>query len=172
MERALEIVIVRPEIPQNTGCAARIAAATEVRLHLVEPLGFSLDSRHLKRAGLDYWPKVEMLIHPDWPTALSALGSDSSRDISERIRPFSARGGASLFTASFQPDDILVFGCESKGLPPAILREYDAGRVYVPIHPAVRSLNLANVICLGLYTALDRSGTPLPQNEGAFREPQ
>jgi tRNA (cytidine/uridine-2'-O-)-methyltransferase len=170
-EHAMEIVILNPEIPHNTGCAARLAAATEVRLHLVEPLGFSLDSRHLKRAGLDYWPKVEMLVHSGWSEALSDLASGSSRPVHERLRPFSARGGESLFAASFQPDDILLFGCESKGLPPEVLKQYDAGRVYVPIHPGVRSLNLANVICLGLFTALDRSGSPLPSNDGAYDGP-
>ena len=71
-------MLVYPEIPQNTGCAARLAAATGVRLHLVEPLGFNLESRNLKRAGLDYWPDVDMTVHPDWPATLAALGDDTA----------------------------------------------------------------------------------------------
>lgn len=152
----MELVLVEPEIPQNTGCAARLAAATGTRLHLVEPLGFSLDSRHLKRAGLDYWPDVELKLHPDWPTLLSVLGERSPAE--PRLRLFTARGGASLFEAPFRGDEILVFGGESKGLPRALLRQFAAQWLNVPILPEVRSLNLANVVCVSLYTALDRCG--------------
>ncbi|MBW2242045.1 MAG: tRNA (cytidine(34)-2'-O)-methyltransferase [Deltaproteobacteria bacterium] len=152
----MELVLVEPEIPQNTGCAARLAAATGTRLHLVEPLGFSLDSKHLKRAGLDYWPDVDMTVHPDLPSLLSALGELGPPE--PRLRLFTARGGASIFEAPFRGDEILVFGSESKGLPPELLRKFAAQRLTVPILPEVRSLNLANVVCLALYTALDRCG--------------
>lgn len=164
----MELVLVHPEIPHNSGCAARLAAATGVRLHLVEPLGFSLADRYLKRAGLDYWPLVELALHRDWDAAAAALERGSARPLAERLRPFSARGGTSLFEASFAPDDVLVFGSESSGLPEPLLAEHEAGRVYVPIRPGVRSLNLANVVCLGLYTALHRSGAPLPANDGTY----
>lgn len=157
----MELVLVEPEIPQNTGCAARLAAATGTRLHLVEPLGFSLDSRHLKRAGLDYWPDVEMKVHPDWPSLLSALAECGP--VEPRLRLFTARGGSSLFEAPFRGDEILVFGCESKGLPLALLQDYAPQWLNVPILPEVRSLNLANVVCLSLYTALDRCNRlPVP----------
>jgi tRNA (cytidine/uridine-2'-O-)-methyltransferase len=152
----VELVLVEPEIPQNTGCAARLAAATGTRLHLVQPLGFSLDSRHLKRAGLDYWPDVDMAVHPDWPTLVSALTKGGP--VESRLRLFTAQGGPSLFDAKFRGDEILVFGCESKGLPPALLRQFEPQRLTVPILPEVRSLNLANVVCVSLYTALDRCG--------------
>jgi len=152
----VEIVLVEPEIPQNTGCAARLAAATGTRLHLVQPLGFSLDSRHLKRAGLDYWPDVAMCVHPDWTALLSALSKDGPAE--SRLRLLTAQGGPSLFDATFRGDEILVFGCESKGLPPELLRRFEPQRLTVPILPEVRSLNLANVVCLALYTALDRCG--------------
>jgi tRNA (cytidine/uridine-2'-O-)-methyltransferase len=150
----MELVLVAPEIPQNTGCAARLAAAIGTRLHLVEPLGFSLDSKHLKRAGLDYWPAVDMTVHRDWTALLSHL--ELSGPPAARLRLFTARGGRSLFDSSFRGDEILVFGSESKGLPAELLEQFADHRLTVPILPEVRSLNLANVVCLALYTALDR----------------
>ena len=165
----MEIVLVHPEIPHNTGCAARLAAATNSRLHLVEPLGFSLEDRYLKRAGLDYWPMVDLVVHPDLESARSELAKGSERPLGERLRLFTARGGVSLFETSFAPDDLLVFGSESSGLPETLLSDHPEGRVYVPIEPGVRSLNLANVVCLGLYTALSRGGGPLPDNQGSYR---
>ncbi|MDP6989046.1 MAG: TrmH family RNA methyltransferase, partial [Planctomycetota bacterium] len=113
----MEIVLVAPEIPHNTGCAARLAAATGLCLHLVEPLGFSLEDRYLKRAGLDYWPLVDLAVHGDWAAAAGALAASSERPLAERLRLFTARGGASLFACPFEPDDVLVFGSESAGLP-------------------------------------------------------
>ncbi len=164
----MEIVLVRPEIPHNTGCAARLAAATGVRLHLVEPLGFTLEDRHLKRAGLDYWPDVELWVHAGWDEALEHLAAGSPRPVAERLRLFTARGGRSLFATAFAPDDLLVFGRESDGLPPALLGAFPERRVYVPVRPSVRSLNLANVVCLATYTALVSAGVPLPRNDGAY----
>jgi tRNA (cytidine/uridine-2'-O-)-methyltransferase len=164
----VEIVLVEPEIPHNSGCAARLAAALGLRLHLVEPLGFSLEDRYLKRAGLDYWPAVELVVHADWPRALDALGRDSARPIAERLRLFTARGGRSLFETDFRPDDVLCFGGETGGLPAELLARHPEQRVYVPIRPCVRSLNLANVVALATYTALVRAGVPLPENDGGY----
>lgn len=165
----MEIVLLEPEIPHNTGCAARLAAATGVRLHLVEPLGFSLEDRYLKRAGLDYWPQVDLRVHPDWASASEELAAGSERAFGERLKLFSARGGRSLFETDFAADDLLLFGRESTGLPPELVESHADSRVYVPILPGVRSLNLANVVCLGLYTALQRSGQGLPANDGSYR---
>lgn len=167
----MEIVLVHPEIPQNTGCAARLAAAVGVRLHLVEPLGFSLDSKYMKRAGLDYWPSVDMHVHESWPAALGEMAKSSERPISARLRFFTARGGDSLFETQFEADDVLVFGCESVGLPDEMLSDPGARRVSVPTRPSVRSLNLANVVCLGLYTALDRCGGMLPEPSAGGSRP-
>ncbi|MCP4038514.1 MAG: tRNA (cytidine(34)-2'-O)-methyltransferase [bacterium] len=153
----MEIVLVHPEIPQNTGSTARLAAAIDVRLHLVEPLGFSLDSRHLKRAGLDYWPDVDMRVHSSWQALLEALADGSDRPVMERLKLFTARGGESLFAVEFRPDDVLVFGCESEGLPADLLKENAQRRIRVPTRSSVRSLNLASIVCLGAYTALDRA---------------
>lgn len=164
----MDLVLVHPEIPHNTGCAARLAAAVGVPLHLIEPLGFSLEDRYLKRAGLDYWPQVELVLHRSWQAAERALSATSSRPFGERLRLFTARGGRSLFETDFAPDDVLVFGSESRGLPRELLAEHEHRRVYVPIRKGVRSLNLANVACLGLYTALVRAGCPLPCNEGTY----
>ena len=153
----MEIVLVQPEIPQNTGSTARLAAAVDLRLHLVEPIGFSLDSRHLKRAGLDYWPDVDMLVHASWQALQEEISANSNRPLKERLRLFTARGGESLFAVDFEADDVLVFGCESKGLPENLLAEYPERRVTVPMRDAVRSLNLANIVCLGAYAALHRT---------------
>jgi len=164
----MEIVLVAPEIPHNTGCAARLAAALGLRLHLVEPLGFSLDDHYLKRAGLDYWPLVDLVVHPDLDRLRAHLSRGASRPFDERLRLFTARGGTSLFEADFAPDDVLVFGSESRGLPAELLEAHAERRVYVPIRAAVRSLNLANVVCLSAYTALARAGVPLPDNDGRY----
>jgi tRNA (cytidine/uridine-2'-O-)-methyltransferase len=164
----MELVLVHPEIPHNTGCAARLAAALGLPLHLVEPLGFKLEDRYLKRAGLDYWPMVDLHVHPDWTAAAKVLEADSERPLQDRIRMFSARGGTSLFESSFEGDDLLVFGSESGGLPAELLASYPNNRIYIPINQGVRSLNLANVVCLGAYTAMVAAGQPLPANAGGY----
>ena len=164
----MELVLVHPEIPHNTGSVARLAAATGLRLHLVEPLGFSLEDRYLKRAGLDYWPMVDLVVPRDWEAACAFLRQGSKRPLEERLRLFSARGGASLFSATFEPSDLLVFGSEGSGLPEELLSAHPEGRLYIPILPGVRSLNLANVVSVGVYTALARGGGPLPDNDGTY----
>ena len=164
----MELVLVHPEIPHNTGCAARLAAALGLPLHLVEPLGFKLEDRYLKRAGLDYWPMVDLHVHASWTAAAKVLEAGSERPLQDRIRMFSARGGTSLFESSFAADDLLVFGSESGGLPAELLASYPNNRIYIPIHQGVRSLNLANVVCLGAYTAMVAAGQPLPDNAGGY----
>ena len=164
----MDLVLVHPEIPHNSGCAARLSAALGLRLHLVEPLGFSLEDRYLKRAGLDYWPMVDLVVHSNWPALVTFLEQGAARKIAERVRLFSARGGTSLFETAFEPDDVLVFGSETRGLPAELLAQHATRRVYVPIKDGVRSLNLANTVCLGVYTALVRAGVPLPDNNGAY----
>ena len=164
----MDLVLVYPEIPHNSGCAGRLSAALGARLHLVEPLGFSLEDRYLKRAGLDYWPLVDLVVHQDLPHCLQELSVGSSRPLEERSKLFTARGGTSLFEASFLPDDVLWFGSESSGLPAELLERPNAQRIYIPIREGVRSLNLANAVSLGLYTAMVRAGVPLPANDGTY----
>ncbi len=165
---AMDVVLVQPEIPHNSGCAGRLTAALGVRLHLVEPLGFSLDDRYLKRAGLDYWPMVDLHVHPNLAAALAHLQTGSKRPLAQRLKWFSARGGKSLFQSQFAADDILLFGSESKGLPMDAVDAAGGDRVYLPIAKGVRSLNLANTVAVALYTAMDRAGLPLPDNDGEY----
>ncbi|MFT7677246.1 MAG: tRNA (cytidine/uridine-2'-O-)-methyltransferase [Planctomycetota bacterium] len=164
----MDVVLVHPEIPHNSGCAGRLTAAVGACLHLVEPLGFSLEDRYLKRAGLDYWPQVDLCIHKDWAALEKALSEGSERPLAERLKLFSARGGKSLFESEFAADDVLVFGSESGGIPKEILEMPGAQRVYLPIQSGIRSLNLANVVAVGLYTAMDRAGVALPENDGSY----
>jgi tRNA (cytidine/uridine-2'-O-)-methyltransferase len=162
----MEVVLVHPEIPHNTGCAARLSAALGLRLHLVEPLGFSLEDRYLKRAGLDYWPMVDLVVHRSFEALRTSLAG--ARPLEQRLRLFTARGGGSLFETAFEPDDVLVFGSETRGLPKELLERHADRRVYIPIRPGVRSLNLANVVCLSVYTAMVRAGVALPDNDGSY----
>jgi tRNA (cytidine/uridine-2'-O-)-methyltransferase len=162
----MDVVLVHPEIPYNTGCVARTAAATGVRLHLVEPLGFALEDRYLKRAGLDYWPLVDLVVHRDWASAASALERGADRALAERLRLFTARAGPTLFDVAFRSDDVLVFGREADGLPRDLLERHPDARVRIPVREGVRSLNLAAAVCLSLYTALHRSGHEFPNPQG------
>jgi len=159
---ALHVALVTPEIPPNTGSIARLCAATFTRLHLIEPLGFSLDDRYLKRAGLDYWPYVDVHVHQDW------------RHFREQQRParmhfFSARATRSYLTAPFAAGDYLVFGSETKGLPASLLTAHREETYVIPIFsPHVRSLNLSNAASIVVYEALrqigssDRTWVPSP----------
>jgi tRNA (cytidine/uridine-2'-O-)-methyltransferase len=164
----LHVVLVEPEIHWNTGNAGRTCLAAGARLHLVEPLGFSLEDHYLKRAGLDYWPLVDLVVHESFAEAAGSLARGSARPLEERLRLFTARGGVSLFETAFEEDDVLVFGCESRGLPEDLLLRHPDRRVYVPIRRSIRSLNLANVVCLSTYTAMVRAGLPLPENDGLY----
>ncbi|MEM1451120.1 MAG: tRNA (cytidine(34)-2'-O)-methyltransferase [Planctomycetota bacterium] len=149
----MNVVLVHPEIPHNSGCAGRLTAAMGARLHLVEPLGFSLEDRYLKRAGLDYWPHVDLTVHPDVEACFAALERDGERPLAERLRLFTARRGASIRDIEFAPDDVLVFGAESSGLPRELLDAYPDRCARIPIRSEVRSLNLANAIAIALYAA-------------------
>lgn len=150
----IDIVLFEPEIPQNTGSVARLCAATKTVLHLIEPLGFSLEDKYLKRAGLDYWPHVKLKVWQDFSAFLK-------ENPGRRLVLLSAgnRGHVSVPYHLFEyaPGDALVFGTESKGLPDAML---DAAEhlARIPIWGAVRSLNLANAASVVLYEALRRIG--------------
>lgn len=153
VEPGIDVVLVHPEIPHNSGCAGRLTAAMGARLHLVEPLGFSLEDRYLKRAGLDYWPLVNLTVHRSLEACFEVLGARSARPLEERLRLFSARGGTSLREVAFELGDVLVFGSESKGLPPELLEAHAGRRVRIPIHEGVRSINLANAVAIAVYLA-------------------
>jgi tRNA (cytidine/uridine-2'-O-)-methyltransferase len=145
------VVLVEPEIPPNTGAVARTCAATQSPLHLVGPLGFRIDDAAVRRAGLDYWPLVELHRHPD----LAAFAADH-RDA--RLHLFTARARASYLMADFVPGDALVFGRESVGLSDDVLRRFPERQWAIPTLGAVRSLNLSNAVSVVLYEALRRVG--------------
>jgi tRNA (cytidine/uridine-2'-O-)-methyltransferase len=139
----LQIALIYPQIPPNTGNIARTCAATKTPLHLVEPLGFEISDRALKRAGLDYWQYTDLHIHPN----LEALAAVSGRWIC-----FSARGEHDFREFKFAKDDLLVFGCEGSGLPPEVLAQNI--NVKIPMeHPKVRSLNLSVSVAIALFEA-------------------
>jgi tRNA (cytidine/uridine-2'-O-)-methyltransferase len=145
------IVLVRPEIPQNTGSIARTAAAAHTRLHLVGPLGFSIEDRYLKRAGLDYWPLVDLRTYPQW----DAFDKVYQTADATNFKYFSARAEKSYLEANYASGDFLVFGSETKGLGQDFLRERQADCYRIPIlEPGVRSLNLSNAASIVLYEAL------------------
>ncbi len=154
-EPNLHIVLVRPEIPQNTGSIARLAAAIKARLHLVGPLGFSLEDRYLKRAGLDYWPLVDLRTYEGWEQ-FAAMNGDLP---ATKTKFFSTHAGASYLDAHYARGDFLFFGCETAGLGrDFVLVRID--RAYrIPIFEAgVRSLNLSNAVSIVVYEALRQSG--------------
>lgn len=144
----LRVVLYQPEIPQNTGNIARTCAATHTPLHLVEPLGFRITDRHLKRAGLDYWPHVPLTVHPDLDSLRDALGQS-------RWVFFSAHSHRPFFDFRFLPGDCLVFGPETRGLPQGLVDSEGERVLQIPIDRSkVRSLNLSTSVGIVLFEAL------------------
>jgi tRNA (cytidine/uridine-2'-O-)-methyltransferase len=141
--------LVEPEIPPNTGAVARTCAATQSPLHLVEPLGFDIDDRAVKRAGIDYWHLVQVHVHPDFDTFMR-------RWPDRRLHFMSSEATHSYLEADFCPGDCLVFGKESVGLPRELLRRHPQRVWGIPTIGGVRSLNLSNAVAIVLYEALRR----------------
>jgi len=146
----MQIVLYQPEIPPNTGNVARSCAATCTPLHLIEPLGFSLEDKYLRRAGLDYWKHVQVRVWPRWETFVNGIGPG-------RLVFSSARKGVPHHCFAYEPDDMLVFGPETRGLPDALL-DQSAPCIRVPIRGSVRSLNLSTCVGIILYEALRQTG--------------
>lgn len=147
LEQPLTLVLVSPQIPPNTGNVARLCACTGCRLVLVEPLGFTLDDRQLKRAGLDYWDKLVLKVHPSWSAYLAATGG-------ARRWFFTALEGQGLWETRFQPGDHLVFGAETTGLPAEVLASAEGKAVRIPMQDEVRGLNLSTSVGVAAYEAL------------------
>ena len=141
------VVLVEPEMPPNTGSVARTCAATGSALHLIEPLGFKLDERSVKRAGIDYWHLVDVHVHPNFDAFLSTTPES-------RIHLLSANATRSYLDADFQPGDSLVFGRESVGLPNVLVERFGARSWSIPTSGGVRSLNLSNAVAIVLFEAL------------------
>jgi tRNA (cytidine/uridine-2'-O-)-methyltransferase len=149
------VVLVHPEIPPNTGNVIRLTANTATELHLVEPLGFRMDDRELKRAGLDYHEYARVAVHRDWAACRAALDPQGGR----RFFALTTGGTRSLYDTRFLPGDVLVFGCETAGLPEAIAAEFaPATRLRIPMRPGVRSLNLSNAVAVSVYEAWRQQG--------------
>jgi len=148
---ALQVALIQPLIPPNTGNIARLCAATDTSLHLIEPLGFSLDDAELRRAGLDYWQSVDLWVHPDWFAFRDAMSRD-------RCLYFSARATRSFWDAPYQPNGCLVFGNETDGMPDRILDKHPDRCFRIPMTGPVRSLNLATAVGIVVYEALRRLG--------------
>jgi tRNA (cytidine/uridine-2'-O-)-methyltransferase len=147
LARPLHLVLVSPQIPPNTGNVARLCAVTGCRLILVEPLGFSIADRDLKRAGLDYWDKVFLKLYPTYEAYLADF-PDARRWL------FSARATTSLYAARFEPGDHLVFGSEVTGLTPEVMEGGSGQAVAIPMLPERRSLNLSTSVGIATYEAL------------------
>jgi tRNA (cytidine/uridine-2'-O-)-methyltransferase len=148
----MHVVLFQPEIPPNTGSIARLCAATLTPLHLIEPLGFKIDDKHLKRAGLDYWEFVDVRLHKSWHDFLSETGTGN-------LLYFSKRASKSFIRARYQDGDYLVFGPETRGLPQELL-DANRERAYrIPLmSTGVRSLNLSNAVSIVLYEGLRQLG--------------
>jgi len=150
----LEIALVEPEIPQNTGNIARTCVATGTRLHLVEPLGFSIDDRQLKRAGLDYWFDLDLTLWSDLDQLLRQCSND------KMIFYATTKGGRVYTDVAFPGDVLLVFGKESKGLPEPLLMAHPERCLRIPMLPDRRSLNLSNAVAIMTYEVLRQQGFP------------
>ena len=148
----MHVVLFEPEIPPNTGSVARLCAATLTPLHLIEPLGFKIDDKHLKRAGLDYWELVDLHVHKSWDDFLTTAAP-------KNLLFFSKRAAKSYTSTRYDENDFLVFGPETRGLPPRLLETNQNRFFRIPMMGiGVRSLNLSNAVSIVLYEALRQLG--------------
>ena len=152
---ALHVALIQPQIPPNTGNIARLCAATDSPLHLIGPLGFSLDAREVRRAGLDYWDKTDLWLHQDWYAFRDAISRD-------RCLYFSANAENDYRRAPFLDRRVLVFGSETEGMPVRILEKHPERCFRIPMPGDVRSLNLANAVSVVLYEGLRQLGLEVP----------
>jgi len=144
----MNVVLIAPLIPQNTGAIGRLCVCSDTRLHLIKPLGFIVDDAHLKRAGMDYWPHLDVTIHENWDNFLQ-------KEIPETLYFLSTKGEQSLYDIQFKDEDFLVFGNESTGLPPDFYDTYKKQLFQIPMPGKYnRSHNLANSVSIALYEGL------------------
>jgi len=147
-----DVVLFRPEIPPNTGNVIRLCANVGARLHLVEPLGFSMDDKQLRRAGLDYHELASVTVHPDWSACVKALAP-------RRMFAVSTRGQVQYAEARYEDGDVFVFGAETAGLPADFLASFAADRTLrLPMRPGNRSLNLSNAVAVVVFEAWRQAG--------------
>jgi tRNA (cytidine/uridine-2'-O-)-methyltransferase len=158
---ALNIVLHEPEIPHNTGNIGRTCVATGTALHLIRPLGFSLDDRNLRRAGLDYWPHLKLFLY------------DSFEDFMEknpgaRIFMATTKAHRTYAEVEYGPDDFIMFGKETAGIPEEILVDHEESCIRIPMNESIRSLNLSNAVAIVLYEALRQQNFLGLQEYGAL----
>ncbi len=151
---SLSVALIEPQIPPNTGNIARLCAATDSSLHLIEPMGFTLDDDEAKRAGMDYWDHVDVWVHPHWRAFRDAVAR-------ERCLYFSANATQSYLEAPFAANSVLVFGNETDGMPDRILTKHPERVFRIPMRPGIRCLNLATAAGIVLYEAIRRVGVQL-----------
>jgi len=149
----LNIVLVEPEIPPNTGNVARLCAVTGCSLHLVKPLGFEINDKQLKRAGLDYWHLLDIRYHESW---FDFLKDNPGAEIFLAT----TKGGKLYHTVNYPPGSFLVFGKETKGLAPEILAAFPERCIRLPMREETRSLNVSNAVAVMVYEALRQQGFP------------
>lgn len=150
----VDVVLLNPEIPPNAGNVIRLCANTGTPLHLVAPLGFSLDDRQLRRAGLDYHEMANVTVHADWASCAGHFGG-------RRLLAFTTRGRSRLDEVRYLPDDVLVFGPETAGLPDAFLAGFaPENRIRLPMVAGNRSINLSNAVAVAVYEAWRQAGYP------------
>ena len=158
----INVVLVEPEIPQNTGNVARSCACTGAKLHLVEPLGFEIDDKKMKRAGLDYWDKLGVTVYPSL--------EDFLKKTEGAARYFLSTKGKKVYSdASFGDGCYIIFGKETAGLPEPLLKEHPEETLRIPMRPTLRSLNLSNSVAIVLYEALRQQGFSGLELEGEPR---
>lgn len=155
----MNIVLYEPEIPANTGNIGRTCVVTGTRLHLIEPLGFSLAEKDLKRAGLDYWKDLDVTVYSDYRDFLN-------RNPGAKVYYASTKARHIYTEVAYEPDDYLMFGKESAGIPEEILVQHPNETVRIPMNPNLRSLNLSNSVAILLYEALRQQNFPEMQTEG------
>lgn len=157
------VVLYQPEIPPNSGNIIRLCANTGAHLHLIEPLGFTMEDRKLRRAGLDYHEFAQVRVYPDLPVFLNTVQP-------RHVYACSTKAARVYTEVAFAPGDTLLFGPESRGLPETLLASFDpASRLRIPMLPGSRSLNLSNAVAVILYEAWRQQGFSPDQAEGSFR---
>lgn len=158
----LNIVLHEPEIPQNTGNIGRTCVATGTRLHLIEPLGFSISDKAVKRAGMDYWEHLDVTVYEDFEDFCR-------RNPGAKVYMATTKGPNVYSDVSYEPDCYIMFGKESGGIPEEILVNNQENAIRIPMNPEIRSLNLANSVAIVLYEALRQNNFTGMQMEGQLR---
>ncbi len=159
----INVVLLEPEMPANTGNIGRTCVAAGARLHLIEPLGFKLNEKAIKRAGLDYWDKLDVHVYSDYAEFL-----ERCPDAREKMYFATTKAHKVYSDVSYEPDCYLMFGKESAGIPEEILVEHESQCIRIPMWGDIRSLNLANSVAIVLYEALRQQGFERLEKNGAL----